>query len=283
MMGEAVHETLNHPVPRSVVMTPVQGGSVVWRRFGEGPAVVLFHGGHGSWLHWARNIQALALHFSVWVADLPGYGDSTAVPAPHLSSIVQLSAHALDTAVGGDTEVKIVAFSFGSLVAAQLAHLRGGVDQLVLVGPAGHGGPSRPMGTLLPWRHLDPQDDRAALALVMRHNFCMHMLHSPQSVDGLALQIHTTACVKTRFHSKRFSRSAALLDVIDELKMPQMMIWGEHDVSADPELLASQWSVRRADRRCVVLPHGGHWIAYERATEFNQTVLSWLNGPAPRN
>jgi pimeloyl-ACP methyl ester carboxylesterase len=282
-MGEAVHETLNHPTPQAVVTTPVQGGDVVWRRFGGGPPVVLFHGGHGSWLHWARNIQALALHFTVWVPDLPGYGDSTAVSAPHLSSIVQLSSHALDAAVGTETEVKIVAFSFGSLVAAQLAHVRGGVDQVVLVGPAGHGGPSRPMGSLLPWRHLDPQDDRAALASVMRHNLCMHMLHDPQSVDGLALQIHTAACAKTRFHSKRFSRSAALLDVIDELQMPQMMIWGEHDVTADPELLASQWSARRADRRCVVLPHGGHWIAYERASEFNQTVLSWLTAAAPGN
>lgn len=28
---------------------PFAGGHVTWRRFGEGPPLVLLHGGHGSW------------------------------------------------------------------------------------------------------------------------------------------------------------------------------------------------------------------------------------------
>ena len=39
---------------------PCGEGNVLWRMWGEGPVVVLFHGAFGSWTHWARSIGALA-------------------------------------------------------------------------------------------------------------------------------------------------------------------------------------------------------------------------------
>jgi pimeloyl-ACP methyl ester carboxylesterase len=39
-------------------------------RSGSGPDVVLFHGGMGSWKHWARNIEPLAARFTVHAHDL---------------------------------------------------------------------------------------------------------------------------------------------------------------------------------------------------------------------
>src|SRR5262249_18899096 len=58
------------------------GGSEYWGwgLGGAGPPVVLLHGGSGSWTHWARNIMPLARHFTVWVPDLPGFGDSGLPP-----------------------------------------------------------------------------------------------------------------------------------------------------------------------------------------------------------
>ena len=56
--------------------TPCGDGDIVWRQWGAGPPLVLLHGGHGSWLHWIRNIPALADHFTVVAPDMPGLGDS---------------------------------------------------------------------------------------------------------------------------------------------------------------------------------------------------------------
>ena len=42
----------------------------------------------------------------------------------------------------------------------------------------------------------------------MRHNLQLHMLASPADEQGLA--IHTQACLRTRFHSKRISRAGGL-------------------------------------------------------------------------
>jgi pimeloyl-ACP methyl ester carboxylesterase len=46
---------------------------------GAGRPLVLVHGGHGSWLHWVRNIEALSAKRTLWIPDLPGYGDSSAL------------------------------------------------------------------------------------------------------------------------------------------------------------------------------------------------------------
>ncbi len=45
--------------------TPCGDGTMVWRSWGEGPTLVLFHGGAGSWRHWAHNIDVLLAHVSV--------------------------------------------------------------------------------------------------------------------------------------------------------------------------------------------------------------------------
>ena len=62
--------------------SPCGEGEMVWRQWGEGPALVLLHGGYGSWTHWLKNIEALARRYRVIAADLPGLGDSAMPPAP---------------------------------------------------------------------------------------------------------------------------------------------------------------------------------------------------------
>ena len=64
------------------VRTPCGDGAMVWRVWGAGEPLVLFHGGSGSWTHWIRNIPELSRHYELWVADIPGLGDSTMPPKP---------------------------------------------------------------------------------------------------------------------------------------------------------------------------------------------------------
>jgi len=58
------------------IETPLANGRMVWRTWGAGDPVVLLHGGSGSWTHWIRNIEPLSKHFTVFVPDLPGHGES---------------------------------------------------------------------------------------------------------------------------------------------------------------------------------------------------------------
>src|SRR5262245_18112364 len=56
--------------------TPNPLGDVVWHIWGAGKPLVLLHGGTGSWLHWVRNIEALAADYMLVVPDILGSGES---------------------------------------------------------------------------------------------------------------------------------------------------------------------------------------------------------------
>lgn len=268
---------LNHLARREWV--EFDGRRVCWRGFGAGSPLVLVHGGHGSWLHWLRNIKALAAHHAVWVVDLPGYGDSDEpAPAGGLSSLLNPTIATLNQLVGAGTPIDLVGFSFGGLVAAHLAAQRGLVRRLALLAPVGHTGRRRPRGELRSWKVAARDHDATALQEVMRHNLAIHMLHTPaQDLDPLALHIHTEACLRTRFRSKEISRGGSLLGALAQHRGPSLLVWGEHDVTAEPAVIARDLSVALPDCCTHVVAGAGHWVQFERADDINHLLLSWLS------
>lgn len=254
------------------------GGRVCWRQFGEGSPLVLLHGGHGSWRHWVRNIDALAARFTLWVADLPGYGDSDKPgPGPSLlPELVAATTGTLDKLVGPSTELDVVGFSFGTLVALQMAGQRGGVRRLALLGAAGHGGPRRPRGELLGWKDALRDPDPAVLAGVMRHNLGLHMLHDLDRIDDLALAVHTASCLSTRFRSRDISRAGGLQAGLANCAADVLLAWGEHDVTAVPQTLQITLTEGHRRREARIVAGAGHWVQYEAADAINQMLLDWL-------
>lgn len=256
----------------------VAGTEVCWRRFGTGPVLVLLHGGHGSWLHWVRNIEVLADRFSVWVPDMPGYGDSGAVPPPgDLTALLRAMVASLDALIGSATPIRLAGFSFGGLVATQLASVRPGVTQLVLLGSAGHGTVRRPLGKLRGWKAASAADDDEALADVMRHNLGVHMLHAKgQDIDPLALEVHTRACLRTRFRSKEISHRVLIGPMLEALPAALLLAWGAHDVTADPQAVVNSLATGHAARSTRIIEGAGHWVQYEQADAVNALLLQWL-------
>lgn len=245
------------------ITQPILGQHMVWRRVGSGPPLVLLHGGHGSWLHWARVIPELSSSFSLWMPDMPGYGESTLTPTGGLIELVAQLRQGLDALLGARTPIRLGGFSFGGLVSAQLAAQRGHVERLVLIGPAGHGGPRRQTISPLPWRDLDPDADPFGWANRMRHNLLAQMLHSEAAVDGLAMEIQWRGCMNTRFRSKPFSRSAALAAALDARHGGTLEIWAEHDVTAAPHGMVTRPVPNGTSRRGLIVGGAGHWLMHE--------------------
>jgi pimeloyl-ACP methyl ester carboxylesterase len=253
---------------------PFSQGHVAWRGFGEGPPLALLHGGHGSWLHWARNIEALAATHRVWVADLPGYGLSNKPEQLTLDSLVDATRQTLDQLVGEEAPLRLTGFSFGGFAAARLAQQRGGVTHLAMLGPGGSVTPRRAKGQLLAWRDLPVGSDD--FHAVMRRNLALHMLHDEAALDATALQIHEQACLATHFPSKRISLAGGLADALQGSPAKVLLVCGEHDVTltpADTEKLVKQ-AVPGA--RSELVAGAGHWVQYEAAQRTNELLLDFL-------
>lgn len=248
----------------------------VWREWGEGPALVLLHGGHGSWMHWIRNIETLAQHFRVLVPDMPGFGDSEDFSTPpqdaqRMEQLLSNLRQGIERLVP-QGPILLAGFSFGGAVAGLLASQLPRLQRLVLLGCGGHGGARRDQTPLLNWRAVSGIQRQQALA----QNLRTFMLTDSASQDPLALRIHTLACEATRFRSKTFSRSTKVLDGLRQFEKPVFLIWGEDDVTAVPSEAIKALTQERDNRDWTIVARSGHWVQFEKSDEINTLLISWL-------
>lgn len=120
-----------------------QGREIAWGRAGSGPAVVFCHGTPwSSWL-WRPFAEALSGEYTVYLWDLPGYGQSSKDPAHPVDFGVQAEAFAALLAHWELDRPHVVAHDIGGVVSLR-AHLTHGVPyaslllaDVVAIPPAG--------------------------------------------------------------------------------------------------------------------------------------------------
>src|SRR5688572_13663244 len=99
---------------------------IALRTLGDGPPLLLVHGGSGSWLHWWRNIEPLSMSHRVIAIDLPGFGESNDVPADiSVDEYVGMVTEAAREAAGSVRQIDVVGFSFGAFIGCGVAALLG--------------------------------------------------------------------------------------------------------------------------------------------------------------
>ena len=264
--------------------TQLHGARMVWHAWGlvQHPALVLLHGGSGSWTHWVRNVATLRdAGWRVLVPDLPGFGDSDlpagctdvdALPAHLHAGLQQLQA----SAACGD-RVRVVGFSFGGMAGALwLAAHPQDAEQLVLVGAPGMGMATSQRVPLKGWRHLPTPE---AQNQVHRHNLMALMLEWPTSLDDLALSLHAANVQRDRMPRRRLSSTDIVARALPQLQVPVSAIFGEHDA-----LYRERLSELQVAMPCLAQVWGqwhtvagaGHWVQYEAAQAFDQALQQVL-------
>jgi len=260
--------------------TPCGDGRMVWRLWGDGPPLVLLHGGYGSWLHWIRNVLPLARRFTVVAPDLPGLGESATPPEPHTAEgLAQIIAEGLERVLPQDVPLHLAGFSFGGVLGGHVAARLGErVRGLTIVGSNGLGLARQPTEL----RRLPPGAAEEEALAVARHNLAALMIADPAKIDELAIYIQAHNAPRGRVKSRRFSRADTLARALPQVKGRLDGIWGERDATAWP-YLAERARVLRSVQpgaRFEVVPGAGHWVQYEAADRFNP-LLAEIAAPPP--
>ena len=256
------------------VETPCGDGSMVWRIWGEGPAVVLGHGAQGDWTHWIRNIAPLAQDRMVIAPDLPGHGDS-ALPAtvdhPGISAAL---ATGLKQVLGDRLPADLVGFSFGGVCFSQLAGLHPEVARrVILIGCGGLGTPTGQVdiGSI---RGLEGE----ARLERLKANLRGLMLHNEESIDAFAVWQLVTNGRKAQIQPQSLVLPDKILQIMPKIQVPVDAIWGGCDrPHPDPQVQKETLLPFRPDIDFRVIEGAGHWAMYDRPEQFNRTLKAMLD------
>ena len=260
-----------------VVRSPCGTGSMVWHVWGAGPPVVLLHGGYGSWTHWLRSIDALAVGYRVIAADLPGLGDLAMPPDPATpESLAAIIDQGLRQILAPGERFHLVGFSFGAMLGSFVAAARGNdLRSMTLVGSASMGLRRAPMREMKPpRRHMSATE----MADLQRTNLGILMFADAARIDDLAVQLQQENVARARVKSRRFAPIDLLRPVLPRIAAPLGGIWGERDVTAYPWVDDRRDMLRQAQPGAffAVIPGAGHWVMYEAADAFNHVLLDRL-------
>lgn len=263
--------------------TPCGDGAMVWHSWGQATRrpglapLVLLHGGSGSWMHWLRNIPALAASGRwVLVPDLPGFGDSAAPLRGTDADVLPEPVEQGLALLAGDAACDLVGFSFGGMVAGFLAErFPARAARVVLVGAPGLGVAPEKAIRLRAWRHITGAAQRDE---IHRHNLAALMLYREDAIDELALRLHIANVLRDRMKGRSLARTDALAQSLARLRCPVWAIYGEEDALYRGKLDALAAALARAaDFRGLALVEGaGHWLQFERAEAFDKALLATL-------
>ncbi|MGW0943246.1 alpha/beta fold hydrolase [Streptomyces sp. NPDC002623] len=272
-------------------MLDVAGKKIFVAETGEGPPVLLLHGGGpgaSGVSNYHRNIAELAKEYRVIVPDLPGYGRSTkgvdgADPFGYLADTIRglLDALGLDKA-------HMVGNSYGGACALRLAlDTPDRVDRMVLMGPGGIGTtralPTPGLNSLLNYYSGDGPS-QLKLEKFIRNYLVFNAADVPDSVidaryrDSIDPEVVAAPPLR-RPKSLRalwkmdFTRDARL----SRLPVPTLVLWGAADKVNRPAG-GRMLSERMPNCDLYEVANTGHWVQFERAELFNRLCADFLAG-----
>lgn len=256
--------------------TPCGDGGMVWRKWGSGTPVVLFHGGSGSWTHWVRNIPVLAEEFEVWSADIPGLGDSANAPDMTTpQSCAEVAAAGLRQLIPAERAPQLVCFSFGSHVGTLMAKIVGNhLKNMLIIGTAALGIKREPFN--FPKERMNMTE--ADKLDVHRRVLEILMISRPERIDDFAIQLQADNIRKARFRSRPHASSDTVRQTLADVKIPLRTIWGANDIVAHPSLDTVLEILREhhPELKSEIIPDAGHWVMFEQADAFNAALLGML-------
>jgi pimeloyl-ACP methyl ester carboxylesterase len=249
----------------------IGGLSVAYRAAGQGPVLVLLHGFTIDSRFWSTQIDSLSEKFKVIAWDAPGAGQSSDPPEPFtMNDWADCLAKLLDSIKV--KQAHILGLSWGGIL-AQVFYQRHSqrVLSLVLVDTYAGWKGSLPMA-VVEERLVTCHRDASLLPKVFVPKYLTGMFGNPPLPEVQ----EKLANIMSEFHPIGFrlmaiSSAIDTRDILPTIKVPTLLIWGEHD-KRSPTSVAEQMLSSIPGGKLEIIAGAGHVSNLEAPAQFNKIV-----------
>jgi pimeloyl-ACP methyl ester carboxylesterase len=113
---------------------------------------------------------------------------------------------------------------------------------------------------------------------VHRNNLLAIMLHDEKHISPKLLRMQEHNVLRDRLRKRRIARSDAMLALQKQWTCEVHGIWGELDALYQGKLHLLPDLLQGSDlKQFHVIQGAGHWVQFEEAQAFNQTLLKCLS------
>jgi pimeloyl-ACP methyl ester carboxylesterase len=287
--GIASFDQLDYGLP--VETADVDGTDLAYVDLGEGPQTLVLIHGLGSYMPaWSNNLEALSRNYRVIALDLPGYGRSAKPNAPYSMRYFVAKVRGLLEQLDVHNPV-LVGHSMGGQISLTYALMYPQeVQGLVLASPAGletfEDGEAKWLANAVTPEFTCLATDEA---IYSRHVGNFHKM--PKDAEFM---VRDRVAMKSAAEFPQYciavSRSVAgMLDGpvharLPSVSVPTLVTFGKNDTLIPNPFLHGGSTKRLVEREAkripgvelVVLPKAGHMAHFERASEWNATVLEFV-------
>lgn len=256
----------------------IEGLTIAFERQGEGPPMVLLHGGMIDHREWEAQLDALSDAYSVIAWDTPGCGASADPPSSfRMADYGRVLVSFLERL--GIEGAHVGGLSWGSTLTLELYRQRPDlVRSLILTAAyAGWAGSlsleevTSRLQTLL--RDIDerPQDEwlRGFLPTLLTDDAPREMRERLLEAMGSASR---PSGIRPMLHAMA---EADLRAVLPAISVPTLLLYGEGDVRS-PRAVAEEMRRAIPGARLEILERSGHQANVEAADRFNEAVRAFL-------
>ncbi|OGG15140.1 hypothetical protein A2773_04590 [Candidatus Gottesmanbacteria bacterium RIFCSPHIGHO2_01_FULL_39_10] len=262
--------------------TKIDGIHLHFAKMGKGSPLVLIHGWTNNWKGWLPLVEHLKEKFTLYIVDLPGYGDSGSLArydiiqsASYLGEFIRLLS--IKPAVSG--------FSMGTFVATQTAlDFPDLVSAVILIGP-----PVKE-GTNFRGNKILINSLKSVDSFHMTKRLLKKLLESKRFTYAIAKYMNMYKFDKNLvdmygMEGKKKLRIDAFLDMgisfsstplvqnIINLSVPALLVYGREDKVAKP----SYAQLLVGDKlKLSVIPYAGHMVFWEKPQEVAESIQAFL-------
>ncbi|WGW11258.1 alpha/beta hydrolase [Saxibacter everestensis] len=259
-----------------------RGRSVAWHRLGLGPPVVMCHGTPWSSTVWSPFAEALSADFSVYLWDMPGYGQSSKQPSHDVDLGTQAELLRDILQYWELESPQVVAHDYGGAVSLR-AHLLHGASyaSLALVDVV----------ALHPWgsdffRLVAENAEVFAAQPTAIHRGALeayiagasHRGLSPEQMNALT-EPWLSAEGQGAFYRQIAAADERYTDEIQDLyaaiDIPVKVIWGRNDTWI-PADRATQLAQLIPGAELELIDNAGHLIQYDAPVQLATALQRWL-------